>query len=285
MKKITKCIAFILLMVSHLSFSQSTDKESLLWKITGKDIGKPSYLYGTIHIICKDDIKINAAEAKAFSQAEKVYLELDLDSPELVNEMQTSVRSKTHLKNHISTKGYNEIDDFFSHQLGYSMEAVGMVKPYYLLSYTYKPNIGCKKPVSIEELLVNEAKVQEKEILGLETLKQQTEVFDNLNIRKQARLLLRQVRKRHLVRGAYAEILNLYQQGSISLLNKKIVNSPSRRLNRKLLRKRNQAWINNLTEVLPEQSNFIAVGAAHLGGRKGLIKQLRKEGYAVEAVN
>lgn len=285
MKKSTKIYAFIMLMISQLAFSQLAKEESLLWKITGDEIDEPSYLYGTIHIICEDDIKINAAEAKAFSASEKIYLELDLDNPGLIEEMHASTRSKSHLKNHLSAKRYGEIGDFFSHQLGYSMEAVGMVKPYYLLSYTYKPTIGCENPVSIEELLVNEAKFQKKEILGLETLKQQTEVFDNLNTRKQARLLLRQVRRRHLIHETYSEILDLYQNGSVSLLNKKIVNSPSRRLNRKLLKKRNQAWINNLMEVLPKQSNFIAVGAAHLGGRKGLINQLRKKGYTVEAAS
>lgn len=284
MKNSTKIVAVILLIVSNLSFAQSAKEESLLWKITGENISKTSYLYGTIHIICKEEIRINAAEAKAFSEAEKVYLELDLDNPGLINEMKLSTRSQTHLKTHISTKGYSEIDDYFSHQLGYSMEAVGMVKPYYLLSYTYKPTIGCENPVSIEELLVNEAKAQGKEILGLETLKQQTEVFDNLNVRKQARLLLKQVRRSHLVHENYADILDLYQNGRVESLNKKIINSPSRRLNRKLLKKRNQAWVKTLTTVLPMQSTFVAVGAAHLGGRAGLIHQLRKQGYTVEAV-
>jgi hypothetical protein len=201
MKNITKVFVFILLIISQLSFSQLAKEESLLWKITGDEISEPSHLFGTIHIICRDDVKINSAEATAFSEAKKIYLELDLDSPKLIEKMHASTRSKTHLKNHISAKGYDEIDYFFSHQLGYSMEAVGMVKPYYLLSHTYKPSIGCENPVSIEELLMNEATFQKKEILGLETLKQQTEVFDNLNIRKQARLLLRQVRRRHLIRG------------------------------------------------------------------------------------
>lgn len=165
------------------------------------------------------------------------------------------------------------------------MEAVGMVKPYYLISYTYKPIIGCEDPVSIEQLLVNEAQYQGKEVLGLETLAQQTAVFDNLNVRKQARLLLRQVRRSHLIQENYTEILALYQQGAIQPLHEKIVNSPSRRINRKLLKNRNQAWVKTLATVLPQQSNFVAVGAAHLGGRTGLIQQLRSEGYTVEAVN
>lgn len=284
MNKIAAILLFNILTISQLSVAQRQVDQSLLWRISGDNIAEPSYLYGTIHIICEKDIRINKAASEAFSQANKIYLELDLDSPALIKEIQAATQSKSHLKEHISAKGYNEIDDFFTQQLGYSMEAVGMVKPYYLLSYTYKPIIGCQNPVSIEQLLVNEAEYQGKEILGLETLTQQTAVFDNLKTRKQARLLLRQIRRSHLIRENYAEILDLYQKGDVELLNKKIVNSPSRKLNRKLLKERNQAWVETLTTVLPQQSNFIAVGAAHLGGKKGLIKQLRREGYSVEAV-
>lgn len=284
MKNLTGYLLFILLVISGLAYSQTREHGSLLWKITGDKISQPSYLYGTIHIICQENIKIGNAEVTALADADKVFLELDLDSPELVNQMRVAAHNKTHLRNHISSKGYNEIDDFFTQQLGYSMEAVGMIKPYYLISYTYKPIIGCSNPLSIEELLVNEAKHQGKEVAGLETLAQQTSVFDNLSTQKQARLLLRQIRKSHLIRENYEEILNLYQRGDVEQLNRKIVTSPSRRLNRKLLNGRNQAWVKKLTAELPQQSNFIAVGAAHLGGEKGLIQQLRRAGYTVEAV-
>jgi hypothetical protein len=79
MKNITKVFVFILLIISQLSFSQLAKEESLLWKITGDEISEPSHLFGTIHIICRDDVKINSAEATAFSEAKKIYLELDLE--------------------------------------------------------------------------------------------------------------------------------------------------------------------------------------------------------------
>lgn len=285
MKKTTQVLGILLLIISQLSLAQEAKNKSLLWKISGKELATYSFLYGTIHIICEDNIRINEAEIEAFASAQKVYLELDLDNPQLLEEMRVSTKSTTHLKNHISAKGYNEIDDFFTHQLGYSMEAVGMVKPYYLLSYTFKPSIGCEKPVSIEQLLVSEAKQQQKEIIGLETLQQQTEVFDKLNTRKQARLLLRQIRKKHLVGKNYKQILNFYQSGDVDALHHQTIKSPSRRLNNRLLKKRNEAWVKNIVPALEQQSNFIAVGAAHLGGNKGLIQLLRKQGYTVEAVN
>ena len=35
---------------------------SLLWEISGKDITKPSYLFGTMHLLCADDAKLTTAD-------------------------------------------------------------------------------------------------------------------------------------------------------------------------------------------------------------------------------
>ena len=52
-----------------------------------------------------------------------------------------------------------------------------------------------------------------------------------------------------------------------------------------LLYNRNNNWIKLLTNnFLPKQSNFIAVGALHLPGNKGLIKLLEKEGYKLTPI-
>ena len=40
------------------------DKNALLWEITGKDLSKPSYLYGTIHLIPKNDFFLTEATKK-----------------------------------------------------------------------------------------------------------------------------------------------------------------------------------------------------------------------------
>src|SRR3954470_6208685 len=45
-----KIIVWLLLFVSTFTYSQSKRYPSLLWKITGKDLKKPSYLYGTMHV-------------------------------------------------------------------------------------------------------------------------------------------------------------------------------------------------------------------------------------------
>ena len=51
---------FLLFTLLHLSFFciSQENSNSLLWKITGSNINKTSYLYGTIHMVKKEDFII-----------------------------------------------------------------------------------------------------------------------------------------------------------------------------------------------------------------------------------
>ncbi len=49
-----------------------------------------------------------------------------------------------------------------------------------------------------------------------------------------------------------------------------------------LLTNRNKSWISQLKNIMRKESVFVAVGAGHLVGEKGLINSLRKAGYKVE---
>jgi uncharacterized protein YbaP (TraB family) len=51
-----------------------------------------------------------------------------------------------------------------------------------------------------------------------------------------------------------------------------------------LLDKRNINWVNQLKHILPGQNIFMAVGAGHLVGKKGLIELLKKEGYTMRPI-
>ena len=52
-----------------------------------------------------------------------------------------------------------------------------------------------------------------------------------------------------------------------------------------LLVTRNQNWIPKIQQIAKEKSTFFAVGAGHLGGEKGVIALLKKQGFTVKAVN
>ncbi|GAB6008029.1 TraB/GumN family protein [Dysgonomonas reticulitermitis] len=47
---------------------------------------------------------------------------------------------------------------------------------------------------------------------------------------------------------------------------------------------RNDKWLLKLPQIMKEKSNLIAVGALHLAGEEGLLYQLAKMGYKIQAV-
>src|SRR5512133_58850 len=59
--------------------SSTSDANTLLWKISGKGLSKPSYIFGTMHMICANDIELSDSLKNAIKNSDKVYLELDMD--------------------------------------------------------------------------------------------------------------------------------------------------------------------------------------------------------------
>ena len=56
------------------------DNNTLLWKVTGNGLTKPSYLYGTIHMLCADDATLSDHMKSIIRRADEVYFEVDLDN-------------------------------------------------------------------------------------------------------------------------------------------------------------------------------------------------------------
>src|ERR1700741_1158974 len=53
---------------------------TLLYEVSGKGLKKPSYLFGTMHILCEDDAVLSANMKEIIKNVDKVYFELDMDN-------------------------------------------------------------------------------------------------------------------------------------------------------------------------------------------------------------
>lgn len=77
-------IAFILVVFSIKSQAQTKSpklENSLLWEVSGNGLSKPSYLYGTIHMICSSDYFLTEKTKKALESSEKLILEINFSDP------------------------------------------------------------------------------------------------------------------------------------------------------------------------------------------------------------
>ena len=61
---------------------------SVLWEVSGKGLAKPSYLFGTIHMICSADFYMSDQAKKAFGKTDKLILEIDMSDPTQMAAMQ-----------------------------------------------------------------------------------------------------------------------------------------------------------------------------------------------------
>src|SRR5881227_1775924 len=102
------------------STASNTSNNTLLWRISGKDLTKPSYLFGTMHMICATDIELSDSLRKAIRNADKVYLELDMDDMfQMLGAMtHMTMRDDTTLADLLSPADYKKIKAYFEEHSG-----------------------------------------------------------------------------------------------------------------------------------------------------------------------
>src|SRR5687767_9416438 len=55
-------------------------ENTLLWEITGNGLSNPSYLFGTMHILCAEDARLSENLKRIIKDADLIYFEIDMDN-------------------------------------------------------------------------------------------------------------------------------------------------------------------------------------------------------------
>lgn len=262
-------------------------EKGLLWKISGKGLEMPSYLFGTMHATC--DATLDANVLKAIDNTSQLYLELDMDSPTLTSDMMggMAMKSGATISSMVSEEDFKKIDVFLKENIGISAKMVDTYKPFILSSMLLPKLLGCPMQ-SYEMELVKHSQMQEEEIYGLETVQEQLTVFDDIPYKEQVNDLLKTVNDNMAnSRTEIKKMMTIYQTKDLNEMlafmkqdgNPLYINYMDI-----LLNNRNQNWIPKIEKIAKEKPTLFGVGAAHLAGEQGLIMLLRKKGYTVEPV-
>lgn len=264
-----------------------TDKDrSLLWKVSGNGLGQPTYLFGTLHIICPGDYVWTPAMQQALDASEQVAFEMDMDDPSLQSQMTASMLLKDGktLKDFYSEEDYKKLTQIAGQQQ-IPIAMMQQFKPFALISFLYLKAVSCSIPDSYEGNITKLAQAGNKEILGLESVEEQMKAVESMNSDSVAHSILTIAEDLDSFKATYNQMLTVYQQQDLPSLYRLILESPDYKddLNA-LLFDRNRKWLPSIIEMATERPTFIAVGAGHLWGDRGVIALLREKGYTVEAV-
>jgi uncharacterized protein len=262
------------------------ENNTLLWQISGNGLQKPSYLFGTFHLMCKDDIHFSDRLKEAVQSVDTVYMELKMDDPSAIASVMQEMKMKggQTLKDLYTDSQYARVEKFFDDSLHLPLSAFQYYKPYFLVAAIYPLLLPCKTVSGVEEQLVKLAKDDNKTIKGLETMEFQSSVFDSIPYAEQAKDLLRSVDSMAQNRNEFITMLNVYKDQQIDKIEGLFEKSEFGIEDHEdlLINDRNRNWVAQLNQIMPRASVFIAVGTGHLVGQTGLIALLRKEGYKVQ---
>jgi hypothetical protein len=278
-------IAMAVLLLSQTVRGQLSN--SLLWKVSGNGLKEASYVYGTIHIMCPEELLIDNETKSAFSTTDQLVLELDMDDPNFVSSVQQASMNPD-MKN--ISEGLNEEDlkilnEYFSTNYGADLSRFGIIKPFALLSMMTVKGLDCPQPASYEQRFIQMATEKGVETKGLETIEDQVGIFDKVPLEEQISWLVNIAKNPEEFKGDLALLLEAYHSRDLEIIYSSISNYPEYEfISEDLLDKRNKNWVDPMIEMAKDKSTFFAIGAAHLGGENGVIQLLRSEGFSVEAV-
>lgn len=290
MKKLFRfiaCFALPILVLNACRAEKVTDDKSLLWRISGNGLTKPSYLFGTIHLICKEDYFWTERMKKALAASDKVCFEMDMDDPEIFSMAMQGMAdtSGKSLKDYFSATDYEHLKQFMQDSLEMDISQMPDMKPMMLEMMLSAKVLPCPIPESYEGNIMTTAQADKKEILGLESIQEQMNLVDNVPDDSAASGLMQLVDSFGNSKKQYAKMIASYKNQDLPALYDLVKKSEDGSMDlNAFLDERNKKWISRIEAKVKENSVFFAVGAAHLYGSNGVINLLRKAGFTVEPI-
>lgn len=299
-KHIFVAITAISLLLSCSSGASDEKGNSLLWKITGNGLEKPSYLFGTHHLVPASFLDTIPGIKAAFEESEQTVGELDMSD---MAEMQMQIMGEGMIAPGItyatllSPEEVALLDSMLHSVVGVGLDQLGQLKPAMLsnlisvsLYQRYYPSVASTQ--NIDYYFQEEALKHSRPVVGLETAEDQIYVLLNSqSIERQAELLICMIRHPELLKEQMDKMQVAYHAQDLQALRQLYEEEtpndpcPSTEEEKNLLNgDRNRKWLEKLPSIMKEKSSFIAVGCLHLPGKEGLIEGLRELGYTVEAI-
>ena len=288
MKKYIQLLAFFAFILSLNANAQ------IFWKISGNGLEKTSYLFGTHHLIDKEQIRNFDQILTLSGQVDAVVGEIDMSDMQAQSTrmMLAVVMKDTTMGDLLSAEDYIFVDSVFKSVMGSGLDQLGKLKPamlsaYYSIASFLKETGKTTQPTSIDELFQKEAKDRNKKFVPLETIDEQMQMmFGSIPLKRQAEILVKDLKETSRAKEEFNKLNACYLAGDLvglENLTNESTNMTAEEM-KVLVDNRNLNWARRIPAILNAQSCFIAVGCLHLVGETGLIKQLQVKGYTVEPI-
>ncbi len=262
-------------------------ERGLLFRISRAGQGD-SYLFGTMHLPDGGEVSVPAAARRALSGSRHFAMEVVLDELSIV-EMAGRMyyRNGGTLHDAVGNELAVRAGDLLEKH-GVPAISTGYIKPWAAFVTLSSPPSDGSLPM--DYALMTEAQQQGIEVHGLETPAEQLDIFAAMPEGHQAKLLLSTVCHYDLLQSQTRDMIRMYRErdlrGLLSLSTR--YETPYKDIEdalfEALIWNRNEKMLTRMLPLLEAGPSFVAVGALHLPGRRGLLEMLEARGYTIEVV-
>ena len=288
MKKIVTL--FLILFLSHLSFSQDTKlTNTLLWRISGKQLTKPSYLYGTMHLTDKRVFQLGDSVYKALEQTEGFAAELDMNrlGTQMVNQFISEAEEKAakepvKVKDAVSTEVWNLYKEDLEKRFNKKADRITLND---LEDVENKLQAELLKkgemPTFLDAWLFGHARKQGKWVGGIEEVEDQLEhIALKSDVEEKIQMALFDDKYYRIGLESFIKTYTSQQLDNIDAYMYREANGKKDYI----MIKRNLKMARRMDSLSAIRSTLFAVGAAHLPGDSGVVALLRSRGFTVTPV-
>lgn len=273
----------------------------LLWKVSGNGLSQPSYIMGTHHLSplsIKDSI---AGMKQALTDTKQVYGELVMSATQTPAMMQTMQKfmvtaSDTTFQSLFSPEDYEMINKYCKENLMFDIAMMPKLKPAFLsnnlIVILYMKHVGGFNPQEqLDAYFQTQATASGKKVEGLETPEFQFDMlFNGSSLKRQAEQLLCMLNDVDKNIDQLKKMTAYYNAQNLDALLELMKERQGDQCDplpgelEVMLDNRNINWAKKLPAIMKEAPTFVAVGAGHLPGEKGLLNLLKAQGYTIEPV-
>ena len=258
--------------------------QGLLWRVTGADAGE-SYVLGTMHIAEARVMKVVDIIQQQFAASPLFAMEVVLDGAAMhklgVAMFYADGRS---LAEEAGAPLFASIARHLG-DYGIPSTLAEKMKPWAAFTTLSMP-LGAGAP-PLDMQLMSAARQAGKQVVGLESVDEQLAVFDGVPDTDQLAMLREVACHYHVFQHELAEMVDAYVARDLAALveqSLRYTSAGKEAFMDKLLYQRNVRMAERMLPLLAVGHAFIAVGALHLPGERGVLRLLEQQGYRVEAV-
>jgi uncharacterized protein YbaP (TraB family) len=256
----------------------------MLWKFYKNDPEVCSYIFGTMHMSTKEAYTY-ADVAKKYIQTVSVYAaEMDLNDSKDFQMMQYFLLPEGQMfSSFFRPKQYQKYRNTILKSYKVDIQNFENYTPFFINNYLAELTLNRSESEPLDHYLWSYALSLGKELTGVESLHDQLQILKSIPLDFQIKSFKDTVKNLKAFRKKITALNLLYKRREVQTLYR-ITKKSMGKIRKLMIYDRNERMTQVTIEIHEKRPCFVAVGAAHLGGRKGVLSLLKKSGYKVKEV-